>query len=90
MHTWTTAQWMLVSFFLLQYNDYILKTHVFLFTGWRKRYCSLDKTGFKYFKSEHDTEVLGEFPVDEMLSVTISEDESSKDPQLVAVLVINC
>ena len=50
-------------------------------TGWRKRYCSLDKTGFKYYKSEHDSEVLGEFPVEEMLSVTISEDESSKDPQ---------
>ena len=50
-------------------------------SGWKRRYCSLDKTGFKYYKSDNNSEVLGEFPVEEMLSVNICEDESAKDPQ---------
>ena len=78
MHFYIIGSWCFI-FELFGYFDFV---------GWKKRFCSLDKTGFKYYKSDNNSEVLGEFPVEEMLSVNICEDESAKDPQW--VLLSSC
>eukprot|EP00731_Ephydatia_muelleri_P030729 Em0022g243a len=48
--------------------------------GWKRRYCTLDFIkGFRYYKTENDSEQQGDIKVEEMLSTSKFEEEQSKD-----------